>query len=148
MPPKAKNPVIEVTGTHLVECGYTRKHVEDTLSKLTVVRRLGRARYYDMCAAIRALNSEDEKSDPDTRKKIAMAELAEEKVARLRGESVNKTEVLNSWVDLITRLRDAIKASEIPTLKDKQNLCKILKDELKRADGEIKSCAFYDQEDE
>lgn len=140
--------LIEVTLTDLIRCGYPRAQVKDRLATLNPTSRRGRVVKYDLAAAIRAMNLRDGDLDPRERKELAHAELAEEKVRRLRGESIDRAEVRRVWTEKLVRIRDAIKASEIPTLKDKRNLCATIRAELNRLPGELESAAFYSDEDE
>lgn len=145
---RAREDSYEVTLSDLVRCGYPRSMIKDRLSKLTPARRVGRVVYYDLAVAIRAMNTDDGELDPRSRKELAHAELAEERVRRLRGESIDRAEVKSVWTEKLVRIRDAIKASEIPMLKDKRNLCAIIRAELDRVPGELEEAAFYSDEDE
>lgn len=139
--PKNDAGIIEITLTTLIECGYTHSHSKATLAKINPVRKAGRVNYYDLSTAIRALNSGE--LDAKSRKELASAELAEEKVRRLKLESVDSKEARNIWTDKLVRLRDAIKRTSL-SRKDQRELSLALKTELDRVDDELRSAAFVE----
>lgn len=138
--------IIEVTLTDLIHWGFTRDKAKGILNTLTPCRVHKRIRFYDCGQVVNAFMGSVE-TDAD-RKQRADADLAEEKVKRMKNESVDRQEMRNIWTDKLTRLRDAIKASEIPTLKDKRNLCAVLRAELDRMPTEIESATFYPRTEE
>ena len=82
-----------------------------------------------------------EMGNTDRRNK-AQAELAEEKLRRMQGESVNAAEVEALFCDIFKRLADAIKAWDWLPIKSRRSICDQIRSEIERCGGEVEKCRF------
>ena len=76
------------------------------------------------------------------RKNLSQAEIQEEKLKRLRGESVNAIEVEALFCDIFKRLADAIKAWDWLPIKARRSICDQIRTEIERCGGEVEKCRF------
>jgi len=72
----------------------------------------------------------------------AAAELKQEKLRRMKAESVDAMEVEALFCDIFKRLADAIKAWDWLPIKARRAICDQIRSEIERCNGDVAKCRF------
>jgi len=124
------------------------------VARPTVTRRLenvshvkiGNSKHYLLRDVVKAFSltaniDPSEMGNTDRRNK-AQAELAEEKLRRMQGESVNAAEVEALFCDIFKRLADSIKTWDWLPIKARRSICDQIRSEIERCNGDVAKCKF------
>lgn len=135
IPSATKNQVVRWSG-------LSRDRVERALATLTPVRFGGATPYYDVSQAWRATLATDESTKE--RKERADAEMKEERLRRLRGESINRKAVSLVMAEILKRLADTIRGIDRVPMEERRRLCGLMRQEVDRMDVQVDACTFED----
>lgn len=120
--------------------GYGREKAKRILAPIQPVERRGRILKYDASAAIKAaLNAGETERERGERLK---SDLLEEKLRRMKAESVNRRATQLIWGEKLKRLADTIRGIDYLDISDKRRLCQQLRSDLDRLPSELESCKF------
>ena len=129
-PKHGSNGLIEITESDVIRWGLSRAKVKAVLTKVTPTRANKHQRMYDCGQVVMALMASEE-NDEDRKKRLD-ADLAEEKLKRIRGESIDlkmsrdiladimrmQVEAVKSFPGLNEKARQAMRASATRLLAD------------------------------
>ena len=106
----------------------------------------GNSKHYQLRDVVKAF-ADPSKVDPSEmgntdRRNKAQAELAEEKLRRMQGESVNAAEVEALFCDIFKRLADSIKTWDWLPIKARRSICDQILTEIERCGGDVAKCRF------
>ncbi len=134
------NRTITVTATDLTRCGFSRDRVRDALLTVPPVSTQGRVKYFDLQQAIAAvINTGESPKDREARLK---ADIMEEKLRRMKGESIDRETTICVWGDKMVRMRYVIQGCESLSKKDQVRLANAIRLECNRIPDEIESAQF------
>ena len=131
---------VEITQSDLERSGLSRVFVREKLATLTPVRVEGRSKYYELINVLAVVMGTGE--DSKLKDAQASAAIKEEKLSRMRGESVNAIEVEALFCDIFKRLADAIKAWDWLPIKARRAICAQIRSEIERCNGDVAKCKF------
>lgn len=134
--------LIEVTETDIIRFGLSRQRVKAVLATITPVRANRHQRLYDLGQVVLALLGQHETDDD--RKKRLDADLSEEKLRRLRGESIDLRMARDILADIMRMLVEAVKAFPDMTEKSRQALLKSMRSNTTRLLDDLATCRFTD----
>ncbi len=125
--------------------GVSRPTAASRLVGIEFAKR-GSSKHYQLRDVVKAF-ADPSKIDPSDmgttdRKNLSQAEIQEEKLKRLRGESVNAIEVEALFCDIFKRLADAIKAWDWLPIKARRAICAQIRSEIERCNGDVAKCTF------
>jgi len=138
------------------EITLTTSQVADAwrVSRPTVTSRLsgvphtkaGNSKHYELAAVVKAMSSPEnlapEQMSPHDRAHLTQALILEEKLRRMKAESVDALEVEALFCDVFKRLADAIKAWHWLPIKARRAICAQIRNEIERCNGEVAKCTF------
>jgi len=87
-------------------------------------------------------NLAPEQMSPHDRAHLTQALILEEKLRRMKAESVDALEVEALFCDVFKRLADAIKAWHWLPIKARRSICDQIRSEIERCNGEVAKCTF------
>ena len=138
------------------EPNLTTSQIADAwrVSRPTVTRRLervphvkiGNSKHYELGAVVKAMSDPEnlapEQMSPHDRAHLTQALILEEKLRRMKAESVDALEVEALFCDVFKRLADAIKAWHWLPIKARRAICAQIRNEIERCNGEVAKCTF------
>jgi len=141
------NTKIELTMRQICQAwACSRPTANKRLAGIEPIRILGTSRYWLLQDVVKAMSDPEnlapEQMGNTDRRNKAQAELAEEKLRRMQGESVNAAEVEALFCDIFKRLADAIKAWDWLPIKFRRAICDQIRTEIERCNGEVAKCRF------
>ncbi len=98
--------------------------------------------HFDLGRAIRALLQAGETAKD--RQARLQSDILEEKLRRMKGESLDRAACVAVWGDKMKRLADAIKGTDRLRHKEKVKLCDQLRHEMERMPVDLQECTFSD----
>ena len=131
---------VEITQSDLERSGLSRVFVREKLATLTPIRVQGRSKYYELINVLAVVMGTDE--DYKLADLKAAAELKQEKLRRMKAESVDAMEVEALFCDIFKRLADAIKAWDWLPIKARRAICDQIRSEIERCGGDVAKCRF------
>ena len=123
----------------------SRDVVKKALAPLHPDAETSQVKKWEVFRAVRAVIGEKQESHSDRKEKL-QADVIEERLRRMRGESLDRAACVAVWGDKMKRLSDAIRGSSLPQ-NDKAKLCEQLRHEVDRIPTELDQSTFkeYDQ---
>ena len=97
---------------------------------------------FDLGRAIRALLQAGETAKD--RQARLQSDILEERLRRMRGESLDRAACVAVWGDKMKRLADAIKGTDRLRHNEKRKLCEQLRHEVERMPVDLQECTFSD----
>jgi hypothetical protein len=137
MEPLTKTDLCQLTG-------FTKERVTKAISSLTPVSTSRRIVRYDPVAGIRALLHSEE-TDKERGERLK-SDLLDEKLRRMKGESISLRACRLVWGEKLKRLADTIRGIDYLETADKRRLCQQLRSDLDRLPDELMNCKFDEAE--
>ena len=78
------------------------------------------------------------------RKENLQADVLEERLRRMKGESLDRAACVAVWGDKMKRLADAVKGADRLRHNEKRKLCEQLRHEVERMPVDLQECTFSD----
>ncbi len=134
---------LEITATDLCRLAHiSQAKAKSTLAKCKATKTKGRVRFYRLPEAIRALHETHE--NQKERKERLQADVIEERLRRIRGESLDRAACYAIWGDRLKRLVDCVKGLSDLTHAQKVRICDQLRHDMLRTDTDLLECTFDD----
>ena len=132
---------LEITATDLCRLAHiSQAKAKATLAKCKPTKTKGRVRLYRLPEAIQALHETHE--NQRERKERLQADVIEERLRRMRGESLDRSACYAVWGDRLKRLVDCVKGLSDLTHAQKVRICDQLRHDMLRTDTELLECTF------
>jgi hypothetical protein len=141
------NTKIELTMRQICQAwACSRPTANKRLAGIEPSRILGTSRYWLLQDAVKAFaapaQAKPEEMSPGERVHLNQALLLEEKLKRMKAESVDAMEVEALFCDIFKRLADSIKAWDWLPIKSRRSICDQIRSEIERCNGEVEKCRF------
>jgi len=141
------NTKIELTMRQICQAwACSRPTANKRLEGVEPIRILGTSRHWLLRDVVKAFAAPAQAKPEDMtageRVQLSQALLLEEKLKRMKAESVDAMEVEALFCDIFKRLADAIKAWDWLPIKARRSICDQIRTEIERCGGEVEKCRF------
>jgi|GEM_PF-2547535 len=141
------NSKIELTMRQICQAwACSRPTANKRLAGIEPIRISGTSRYWLLRDVVKAFAApalaSPEHMTPGERVHLNQALLLEEKLKRMKAESVDAIEVEALFCDIFKRLADAIKAWDWLPIKARRSICDQIRSEIERCGGDVAKCRF------